>query len=83
MFTPMVQGVFQALQIPIEPNDQIAHRDRQLLRRQYFQFIATIVTHNVTDVLAAQDPSVLQDVMLTVIQGSVDFPDPVVIVVCL
>lgn len=78
MFTPMVQGVFRALQVPIEPNDQIAIRERQLLRRQYFQFIAAIVTNNVTDVLAAQDPTVLQEVMMTVIQGSVDFPDPVV-----
>lgn len=74
----MVQGVFRALQVPIEPNDQQALRERQLLRRQYFQFIAAIVTNNVTDVLAAQDPNVLQEVMMTVIQGSVDFPDPVV-----
>ncbi|CAL8134628.1 unnamed protein product [Orchesella dallaii] len=77
MFTPMVQGVFTALQVPIEQNDLQAQRERQLLRRQYFQFIAAIVTNNVTDVLSAQDPNVLNEVMMTVIQGSVDFPDPV------
>ncbi|ODM97182.1 Exportin-T [Orchesella cincta] len=77
MFTPMVQGVFAALQVPIEQNDLQAQRERQLLRRQYFQFIAAIVTNNVTDVLSAQDPNVLNEVMMTVIQGSVDFPDPV------
>jgi len=79
MFTPMVQSIFKTLAEPIESNDLIALRERQMLQRQYFHFIATIVTNNVTDVFAAEENSpVLQQVMMTVIQGSVDFPDPVV-----
>lgn len=79
MFTPMVQSVFRTLAEPIELNDQIAAGERRLLQRQYYNFIATIVTCNVTEVLSAKEnEGVLQQVMLSVIQGSVDFPDPVV-----
>jgi exportin-T len=79
MFSPMVQSIFKTLAEPIESNDQIAMRDRQMLQRQYFHFIATIVTNNVTDVFSAEENAqVLQQVMMSVIQGSVDFPDPVV-----
>lgn len=79
MFTPMVQCVFKALSDPIEENDQIAIRERQMLQRQYFSFIAAIVTNNIHDVFSAEENSqVLEQVMLSVIQGSVDFPDPVV-----
>jgi exportin-T len=79
MFTPMVQSVFRALAEPIELNDQIATAERRMLQRQYYNFIATVVTNNVTEVLSAEENSgVLQQVMLSVIQGSVEFPDPVV-----
>lgn len=75
----MVQNVFRTLAEPIEVNDLIATREKQMLQRQYFNFIATIVTNNVTEVLSAKENSgILQQVMLSVIQGSVDFPDPVV-----
>jgi len=62
----------------VELNDQVANRERQLLQRQYYNFIATIVTSNITEVLSAEENAgVLQQVMLSVIQGSVEFPDPV------
>ena len=78
MFTPMVQTIFQALAAPIESNDQQAIREKQLMQRQYFHFIAAIVTNNLTEVLSSQEPVVLQEVMRTVMQGAVEFPDPVV-----
>jgi len=78
MFAPMIRNVFSALAVPIETNDEQALRDKQMLQRQYFQFIATIVANNVTDVFQSQEPAVLQHMMQSVIQGSVDFPDPVV-----
>ncbi|XP_021954226.1 exportin-T isoform X2 [Folsomia candida] len=78
MFTPMVQSVFRALAEPIELNDQIATGERRMLQRQYYNFIATIVTSNVMEVLSAEENSaILHQVMLSVIQGSVEFPDPV------
>lgn len=81
MFTPMVQSVFRALAEPIELNDQIATGERRMLQRQYYNFIATIVTSNVMEVLSAEENSaILHQVMLSVIQGSVEFPDPVVII---
>ena len=79
MFTPMVQTIFRTLAEPIEINDEIATRERQMLQRQYYNFIDTVVTNNVTEVLSAeQNLGVLQQVLLSVIQGSVEFPDPVV-----
>ncbi|CAG7721639.1 unnamed protein product, partial [Allacma fusca] len=77
MFTPMVQTIFTALATPIETNDQQAIREKQLMQRQYFHFIAAIVTNNLTEVLSAQEPVVLHEVMRTVMQGAVEFPDPV------
>jgi exportin-T len=78
MFAPMVESIFTNLAEPIEANDEQAVRDRQLLQRQYFQFIAAIVSNNLTEVLPAQTPALLNQVMQTIIQGSIEFPDPVV-----
>ncbi|XP_022238268.1 exportin-T-like isoform X1 [Limulus polyphemus] len=77
IFMPLVTAIFKALAIPTVENDQQAQRERQVLQRSYFQFIAAIVTNNVTEVLASQDMQSMEQVLLTIIQGAVDFPDPV------
>ncbi|XP_054710680.1 LOW QUALITY PROTEIN: exportin-T-like [Uloborus diversus] len=77
IFMPFVTAIFNALLVPIDENDQPAQSERQLLQRSYFLFIAAIVTNNITEVIAAQDMQNLEQILLTVIQGAVDFPDPV------
>ncbi|XP_067120441.1 exportin-T-like isoform X2 [Centruroides vittatus] len=77
IFMPLVSAIFAVLAVPIDENDQQAQRERQLLQRSYFLFIAAVVTNNVTEVIASQDMQNLEQVLLTIIQGAVDFPDPV------
>uniref|UniRef100_A0A2R5L8T3 Exportin-T n=1 Tax=Ornithodoros turicata TaxID=34597 RepID=A0A2R5L8T3_9ACAR len=77
IFLPLVKVIFGALATPIDPDDQQAQRDRQLLQRAYFLFVAAIVTNNVIEVIACQDAQSLEQVFNTIIQGAVDFPDPV------
>ncbi|KFM56538.1 Exportin-T, partial [Stegodyphus mimosarum] len=77
IFMPFVNVIFNALSVPIDENDQPAQSERQLLQRSYFLFIAAIVTNNITEVIAAQEMQNVERVLLTVIQGAVDFPDPV------
>ncbi|XP_069692791.1 exportin-T-like isoform X3 [Periplaneta americana] len=77
VFMPIVNAIFSALSLPIEENDEQGKRDKQLLQRNYFQFIAAIVTNNIAEVLNAQDSQFLEQVMMSIIRGAVDFPDPV------
>ncbi|KAH7947037.1 hypothetical protein HPB52_007468 [Rhipicephalus sanguineus] len=65
------------LAAPVEPGDEQALRDRQLLQRAYFLFVAAIITNNVVEVVASQDAQSLEQVFTTIIQGAVEFPDPV------
>uniref|UniRef100_A0A224YMP4 Exportin-T n=1 Tax=Rhipicephalus zambeziensis TaxID=60191 RepID=A0A224YMP4_9ACAR len=77
MFMPLVGVIFGALAAPVEPGDEQALRDRQLLQRAYFLFVAAIITNNVVEVVASQDAQSLEQVFTTIIQGAVEFPDPV------
>lgn len=77
IFMPFVTAIFNALSTPIDENDQPAQNERQLLQRSYFLFISVIVSNNITEVMATQSMQNLEQVLLTVIQGAVDFPDPV------
>ncbi|KAL3204513.1 hypothetical protein MRX96_011519 [Rhipicephalus microplus] len=77
MFMPLVGVIFGALAAPVEPGDEQALRDRQLLQRAYFLFVAAIITNNVVEVVASQDAQSLEQVFATIIQGAVEFPDPV------
>jgi hypothetical protein len=78
VFMPIVNAIFSALTLPVEENDEQGKREKQLLQRNYFQFIAAIVTNNISEVLNAQDSHFLEQVMMSIIRGAVDFPDPVV-----
>lgn len=77
VFMPIVNAIFSALTLPVEENDEQGKREKQLLQRNYFQFIAAIVTNNISEVLNAQDSHFLEQVMMSIIRGAVDFPDPV------
>ncbi|UYV62673.1 XPOT [Cordylochernes scorpioides] len=80
IFTPFVQRIFEVLTRPVEANDQEAQREKLLLQRNYYAFIAAIVTNNVVEaitdkVLVAE---MLKHVLLSIVQGAVEIPDPVV-----
>jgi exportin-T len=47
-----------------------------MLQRSYFSFLAALVNNDVAEVLSMQEPSDLHQVLVTVIQGAVDIPDP-------
>ena len=53
-FPDVVSAVFNVLMQPVAENDRIANDDRQMLRRSYFSFIATIVNNNIPEVISKQ-----------------------------
>lgn len=77
VFAPLVGAIFLALNLPIEENDEQAKRERQMLQRSYFLFISALLTNNITEVISQQDSQNMEQVVSTVIQGAVSFPDPV------
>ena len=54
VFMPLVSTIFSVLNQPSDSSDQDAKNDRRSLQKSYYQFLATIVTSNVLDVLKNQ-----------------------------
>ncbi|XP_042220195.1 exportin-T-like isoform X2 [Homarus americanus] len=77
IFVPLVSAIFTALSEPLEENDEEERRTRRLLQRNYYLFLTTIVSNNLLDVMASLDSNILQQVLMSVVQGAVEFPDPV------
>ncbi|XP_068163534.1 exportin-T isoform X2 [Antennarius striatus] len=77
VFLPLVGAIFEALGRPAEENDQTAALEQQLLRRSYFSFLLTVVGSGMSEVLDGQGPENMERVVFTVVQGAVDYPDPV------
>nr|XP_057923404.1 exportin-T [Doryrhamphus excisus] len=77
VFMPLVLAIFEVLGRPAEDNDQAAALEKQMLRRSYFSFIQTIAGSGMNEVMANQGPENMERVVFTIIQGAVDFPDPV------
>ena len=78
-FAPILSAIFNALAASSSTvNDEETRLERQTLQRSYFSFVAAIVGSGLMEVLASQDPATLQQVLLSLIQGAVEFPDPVV-----
>ncbi|XP_064174772.1 exportin-T [Anguilla rostrata] len=77
VFMPLVQAIFQVLARPAEENDQTAAMEKQMLRRSYFAFLQTVAGSSMHEVIANQGPENVEQVLFTVIQGAVDFPDPI------
>ncbi|XP_037773095.1 exportin-T-like, partial [Penaeus monodon] len=61
----------------IEENDEEERRTRRLLQRNYYLFLTTIVSNNLLDVMASLDSNIFNQVLMSVVQGAVEFPDPV------
>lgn len=77
VFVPLVSAIFAALSEPLEENEEEEKRTRRLLQRGYYLFLTTIVSNNLLDTLAALDSTTLHQVLMSVVQGAVEFPDPV------
>ncbi|XP_057180131.1 exportin-T [Triplophysa rosa] len=77
IFMPLVMAIFEVLSRPAEENDQTAALEKQMLRRSYFSFIQTIASSGMNEVMARQGAENIERVLFTIIQGAVDFPDPV------
>ncbi|XP_029201596.2 exportin-T-like [Acropora millepora] len=76
-FMPIVNRIFSVLRKLAENKDEEVIREKETLRRSYFLFVAAIVTNDVTSVLTSQNCQDLDQVLMTLIQGAVEFPDPV------
>uniref|UniRef100_A0A8C1MPM9 Exportin-T n=1 Tax=Cyprinus carpio TaxID=7962 RepID=A0A8C1MPM9_CYPCA len=77
IFMPLVMAIFEVLSRPAEENDQTAALEKQMLRRSYFTFIQTIASSGMNEVMASQGAENIERVLFTIIQGAVDFPDPI------
>ncbi|BFZ08391.1 hypothetical protein BsWGS_11430 [Bradybaena similaris] len=75
VFMPLVTTIYQVLSVPSELNDHCSAEEKKLLQRGYFLFLATIVC-NCLDVLRLQDVQNLNQVLMSIIQGAVEIPDP-------
>ncbi|XP_066580703.1 exportin-T isoform X2 [Amia ocellicauda] len=77
VFMPLVLAIFEVLARPAEENDQTAALEKQMLRRSYFAFIQTIASSGMNEIMGNQGVENVERILFTIIQGAVDFPDPI------
>ncbi|MEE6480433.1 hypothetical protein FKM82_012568 [Ascaphus truei] len=77
VFMPLLHAIFEMLVRPAEENDQSAALDKQMLRRSYFAFLQTVTGCGMNEVIANQGAENVERVLFTVIQGAVEYPDPI------
>ncbi|KAG8578016.1 hypothetical protein GDO81_010357 [Engystomops pustulosus] len=77
VFMPLLHAIFEVLVRPSEENDQSAALDKQMLRRSYFAFLQTVTGSGMNEVIANQGAENVERVLFTVIQGAVEYPDPI------
>ncbi|KAM4038126.1 exportin-T isoform 1-T1 [Anomaloglossus baeobatrachus] len=77
VFMPLLHAIFEVLVRPSEENDQSAALDKQMLRRSYFAFLQTVTGSGMSEVIANQGAENVERVLFTVIQGAVEYPDPI------
>ncbi|GFO01906.1 exportin-t-like [Plakobranchus ocellatus] len=75
VFMPLVLTIHQVLSAPTDLNDRVSAEEKKMLQRGYFFFLATIVC-NCIDVLKVQDMQNLNQVLMSLIHGAVEIPDP-------
>ncbi|XP_036314755.1 exportin-T isoform X3 [Pipistrellus kuhlii] len=77
MFMPLLHAIFEVLLRPAEENDQSAALEKQMLRRSYFAFLQTVTGSGMSEVIANQGVENVERILVTVIQGAVEYPDPI------
>ncbi|KAL3853848.1 hypothetical protein ACJMK2_017348 [Sinanodonta woodiana] len=76
VFMPLVTAIFRTLTAPGDELDQQKKNDNKMLQKSYYLFLSTIVSNDLMDVLKNQDAQNLQEVLVTIVQGAVEFMDP-------
>ncbi|XP_062522258.1 exportin-T-like [Corticium candelabrum] len=76
IFMPLVHGIFVFLNSEVDELDHTAQKDCQLLHKGYFTFLSALIANGFSQVIADQVPENVHQVLSTLVQGAVDFPDP-------
>ncbi|XP_056000713.1 exportin-T-like isoform X2 [Ostrea edulis] len=76
VFMPLVGTIFQVLSTPTDDLDQVTAVEKKMLQRSYYLFLSTIISNDCLDVLKNQEMNNLHDLLLTIVQGAADIPDP-------
>ncbi|XP_065829069.1 exportin-T-like [Oscarella lobularis] len=76
IFMPIVRGIFNFLGALEEESDPNIVREKEALQKCYFSFIGCIVVNNQFQVIADQQPEHTQEILLTLVHGALDFPEP-------
>nr|XP_033813574.1 exportin-T isoform X3 [Geotrypetes seraphini] len=77
IFMPLLHAIFEVLVRPAEENDQSAALEKQMLRRSYFAFLQSVSGSGMSEVIGNQGVENVERVLFTVIQGAVEYPDPI------
>ncbi|XP_029471557.1 exportin-T isoform X2 [Rhinatrema bivittatum] len=77
IFMPLLHAIFKVLLRPAEENDQSAALEKQMLRRSYFAFLQSVSGSGMSEVIANQGAENVENMLFTIIQGAVDYPDPI------
>ncbi|MBZ3885611.1 Exportin-T [Sciurus carolinensis] len=76
MFMPLLHAIFKVLLRPAEENDQSAALEKQMLQRSYLAFLQTVAGSRMSKVRANQGAENVERVLITIIQGAVEYTDP-------
>lgn len=76
VFMPLVSTIFQVLSTPSDDLDQVTAVEKKMLQRSYYLFLSTIISNDCLDVIKNQEMNNLHSLLLTVVQGAADIPDP-------
>uniref|UniRef100_A0A6A7FWH1 Exportin-T n=3 Tax=Hirondellea gigas TaxID=1518452 RepID=A0A6A7FWH1_9CRUS len=72
----LVYSVFAAVNSPADGSDEDDARQRRYLQRYYYALFTTLASHDLAPVLTTLDQQLLDQILMSVIQGAVEFPDP-------
>lgn len=76
VFMSIIHTILKCSSEPFDPRDEEATRDKQNLQKCYYQFISSLVNNNAMEVISSQGSSQLKEVLDSIVQGAVEFPDP-------
>uniref|UniRef100_A0A8C5KNW4 Exportin-T n=1 Tax=Jaculus jaculus TaxID=51337 RepID=A0A8C5KNW4_JACJA len=77
MFMPLLHAILEVLLQPAEDNDQSAALAKQRLWRSYFAFLQTVTGSGMSEVIGNQGAENVEQLLVTVIQGPVEYLDPI------
>uniref|UniRef100_UPI00358FE804 exportin-T isoform X2 n=1 Tax=Myxine glutinosa TaxID=7769 RepID=UPI00358FE804 len=82
VFPVVLAGISGGLRLPVEENDQSAALEKQSIRRAYYTFMLALLTNGLGSIISEQGAMEAEQVLGSVVQGAVEFPDPVAQKMC-